>query len=142
MIIPEEDIVGCQVFYAYSTQNVFVWLYLLLRLLRKAQSVGNAVMPCGSSHEGRDGQGCPRYSFFLLSGRFPWWQVPVLEGEGRTYMYKCGLLLSWSCRAIHHQFDVCSAGNIYFSSWVWGHTQSCHCFVLNVHLTSLTQQKL
>lgn len=46
--------------------------------------------------------------------------VSVLEGEGRTYTCKHGLLLSWSCRAIHHQFDMCSAGYIYFSSWVWG----------------------
>lgn len=130
--MPEEVIVGCQVFYAYSTQKVFVWPYLLLRLLGKAQSIGNAVLPCGSSQQGRDGQGCPRYSLFLLAGRFPWsLHLPVLEGEGRTYTCKHGLLLSWSCRAIHHQFDMC----IYFSV---GHTQYCHCFVLNVLLTSLT----
>lgn len=36
MIKLEEDTVGCQLYYAYSTEKVFVWPYLLLRLLRKA----------------------------------------------------------------------------------------------------------
>lgn len=72
MIIPEEDIVGCQVFYAYSAQKVFVWPYHLLGLLRKAQSIGNAVLPYSSSQEGRDAQACPRHSLFLLGGKFPW----------------------------------------------------------------------
>lgn len=52
MIKPEEDIVGCQVFFVDSTQKVFVWPYLLLRLVRKAQSIGNALMAYGSSLKG------------------------------------------------------------------------------------------
>lgn len=107
MIIPAEDIVGCQVFFAYSAQKVFVWPFLLLRLLRKAQPIGNAEMP-------RDVPGTV-YSCWV-AGSPGACSVSVLEGEGRTHTCKHGLLLSWSCRAIHHQFDMCSAGNIYFNS--------------------------
>lgn len=69
MIIPAEDIVGCQVSYAYSAQKVFVWPYLLLRLLGKAQSIGNAV----PSQEGRGAQGWMAQAQFIPAG----WQVPL-----------------------------------------------------------------
>lgn len=103
MVKPEEGIVGCQVFYAYSTQ--LVWPYLLQRLLRKAQSIGNAVMACGSSREGRHGRDLPGTIYSCqVAGSPGVCSLPALEGEGRTYTCKHGLLLSWSCRAIHHQF--------------------------------------
>lgn len=113
MIIPAEDIVGCEVFFAYSAQKVFVWLYPLLRLQRKAQSIGMQFPP----REAGMPRGVPGtvYSCWV-AGSPGACSVSVLEGEGRTHTCKHGLLLSWSCRAIHHQFDMCSAGNIYFSS--------------------------
>lgn len=71
MIKPEEDIVGCQVFCAYSTQKVFVWLYL-------AEASGEGTVHWECSH-----------AYGLLPWREGWpgfsqalfipvrWQVPL-----------------------------------------------------------------
>lgn len=137
MIKPEEDILGCQVFCAYSTLkslcgHTSCWGFW-------GRQDGTVHWECSKAppvmgEMARHLPGTDRSCW--VEGSPGACSLPVLGGEGRTYTCKHGLLLSWSCRAIHHQFDMCSAGNIYFSSWVWD-TQFCHCFVVNVLLTSL-----
>lgn len=69
MIKLEENVVGCQVFHAFSTQKVFVWPYLA-----EAPEEGTVHWECSHAlwllprRERWPGLSC----LFLRGGSFPW----------------------------------------------------------------------
>lgn len=115
---PRKDIVGSQLFYAYSTWKIFVWAYLLLGLLRQEgchsplgmQSCCMAPLstPLGE-WERSPGLACPH---IVSQAQFipARWQVPLKSAVFHTSWRKrqepININMVWFCLGIAVQYII------------------------------------